>query len=268
MPTQFAQHGSTTGEDAIEAEAFRDWHRLCPYDVRQALEFECLSLDRGCAISLPGAPGAIFNRMFALPEPDELEEAYRWMSAKPGTKYLQIGLSSASDRARHWVAAKELVEQGAPWAKLVYARAAGITPLPRAPACRIVHPDEAQLFGSIICKGFGLPETLIPIWASIVGQESWSCFFALDGDEPIGTGAMYCSGDRGWLGAGTVLPAFRSRGAHKALIHARVAEGQARGVSRFAVEAKFSATVTANTSYANLVKMGFKHAYSRQNFAL
>jgi GNAT superfamily N-acetyltransferase len=63
---------------------------------------------------------------------------------------------------------------------------------------------------------------------------------------------MYSNGNLSWLGAGTVLPEFRSRGANKALVEARIREGQTRGISTFAAEAAFSASVPVNTSYGNL----------------
>lgn len=268
MNSFFSNIAPTPAEEAIEVAALMDWHRACAEHVRRAVGFDCLAFDKGCAISLPGAKGAVFNRIFGLPTVDELEAACRWMDAKPGTKYLQLDLEAASDEVRRWFLAKGLSEQGHAWAKLV--RTSSPEPQRRTSAmvCRRVELKEASLFGSIICAGFGLSETLIPVWASVVERAGWTCFFALDGNRPIGTGTMFTVGDDSWLGAGTVLPAFASRGAHKALIGARVAKGVAGGSSRFAVEATFSASSAINVSFDNLKKMGFEHAYSRSNFAL
>lgn len=268
MNSLFPATGSPAQEDAIEAQALVDWHRVCSSKVREDQGFQCLPLGRGCAVSLPSAPGPIFNRVFGVSTSDELEEAYTWMRAKAGTKFLQLNIESASDEVRRWIDARGLREQGPAWAKLVLNSEFDTASPPNEVTCRKVRSTESELFGSIICSGFGLPETLIPVWASIVGKDGWSCFFALDGDTPIGTGAMYSSGNRSWLGGGTVLPAFRNRGAQKALISARIDEGTARGTSIFVVEAKLSSPDTANVSYDNLKKLGFQHVYSRSNFVL
>lgn len=266
MNSLFSGHGWAAQEDAIEAEAFIDWHRLCSREVSDDHGFQCRPLHRGCAISLPSAPGPIFNRVFGVSTADELEDAYKWMSTKAGPKFLQLDIQAASDDVQRWIDAKGLRAQGSAWAKLVRTSEFDINYPPGDVTCRKVRPSESQLFGSIICNGFGLPETLIPVWTSIVGKDGWSCFFALDGDTPIGTGAMYSSGNRSWLGGGTVLPAFRNRGAQKALISSRIDEGTARGTSTFVVEAKLSSPNTANVSYDNLKKLGFAHVYSRTSF--
>lgn len=268
LNSRVSKQNSASAEERIEVDAFKDWHRASLEQAGLDQGFECLPINGGCALSLPSAPGAVFNRMFGLSAVDELEDAYRWMSGKAGNRFLQLDLASASDEVRQWLLAKGLVEKGTTWAKLVCKAALHDMSQPNNIVCRRVERSEAPLFGSIICSGFGLPRTLGPIWASIVGRDGWSCFFALDGTRPIGTGVMFSAGDYSWLGAGTVLPRFASRGAHKALIEARMTEGRARGTLRFAAEATFSNSATVDISYDNLRKMGFEHAYSRKNFPL
>ncbi|WP_244473605.1 GNAT family N-acetyltransferase [Rhizobium sp. Leaf262] len=268
MTNLFSGYEGTAQEDAIEAEAFIAWHSVCSGEVKDEHNFQCLPLNRGCALSLPRAPGPVLNRVFGLSTVSELDEAYGWMTAKAGARFLQLNIESASDEVKRWIAAKGLHEKGPAWAKLVRSSEADVDYPPSDVTCRKVLSSESELFGSIICSGFGLPENLIPVWASIVEKVEWSCFFAVDGDTPIGTGAMYTSGNRSWLGGGTVLPAFRNRGAQKALIRARIDEGMARGTSTFVVEAKLSWLSTANISYDNLKKLGFEHVYSRSNFVI
>ncbi|MDH4441487.1 MAG: GNAT family N-acetyltransferase [Rhizobium sp.] len=253
--------------DAIEAHAFKDWHRACAREIRLEHSFQCLTINHGCAISLPTASGAVFNRIFGLSRLEELDEAYQWMRAKPGPKFLQLNPQVDTGVISPWLEARGFIEHGLPWAKLVCGPPED-NPLPaHGVRSRKVRSPEAAEFGAILCHSFGLPEALIPVWASIVGKQGWSCSFALVDGKPIGAGAMYAIGDRGWLGAGAVLPAFRNRGAHKALIEARLVAGRAAGVRQFVVEACFQLSGTTNTSYDNLRKTGFMHAYTRRNFA-
>ncbi|TCR98708.1 hypothetical protein EV281_10898 [Rhizobium sp. BK418] len=120
----------------------------------------------------------------------------------------------------------------------------------------------------MMCAGFGFPQSLTDLWAAIVGRHRWSCFYALDGETPVGTGAMFASGSIAWLGGGTTVPSFRNRGAQKALIQARVQEGADHGVSTFVVETEVPSADKPNISNANLAKMGFVHTYNRSNFLL
>ncbi len=119
-----------------------------------------------------------------------------------------------------------------------------------------------------MCKGFSFPLTLASLWSAIVDKEGWSYFFALDGETPIGTGDIYVSGTYAWSGGGTTLPEFRNRGVQKALIQSRTDHGIAQGVSTFVVETEVLSLGKPSISHGNLRKIGFCHAYNRQNFKL
>ncbi len=60
---------------------------------------------------------------------------------------------------------------------------------------------------------------------------------SLDGAD-AGVGALGISGDVAFLFGGAVLPAYRGRGAHRALVAARAAFGQGRGASQAALKAE------------------------------
>jgi GNAT superfamily N-acetyltransferase len=264
----FLHDSTVTQADAIEAEAFIDLQRVSPQRLVDEQQFGCIRLRGGCAISLPNAPAIGLNRILGLTEVDDLDKAYAWMSGRAGNRFLQSNASAASNDVREWIRSKGLVEHGRGWAKLTLT--ASTTHLLTAQQIRTrrARIEEAETFGLLMCQSFGFPETLIPLWASIVAKERWSCFLALDADKQIGTAAMYASGTHAWLGGGTTVPAFRNRGVQKALIRARIEDGIARGVSTFVVETEVPSSEKLNISYNNLRKMGFEHLYDRSNFLL
>lgn len=268
MNTQFSGRSFPAKEDAIEAKAFVDLHRLSPEHLRDEEQFECLPINGGCAISLPNAPAIGLNRVLGLGSVEDLDKACNWMRRKAGNRFLQLNVDAVSDEVRDWVQTKKLLEHGPGWAKLT--RSAPLSSLepPGRVRTRRVKVDEAPLFGSMMCKGFNFPPTLTSLWSAIVGKAGWSCFFALDGETPIGTGAIYVSGTYAWLGGGTTLPEFRNRGVQKALIKIRIDYGIAQGVSTFVVETEAPSGGKPNISYENLQKMGFEYAYNRKNFKL
>ncbi|WP_454858081.1 GNAT family N-acetyltransferase [Rhizobium binxianense] len=257
-----------TQEDAIEAKAFIDLHRAARGRLAEEERFECLSMNGGCAISLPSAPAIGLNRILGLTTREYLDGAYSWMRARTGNRFLQVNTDTASDEVKHWIQSKGLVPHGPGWAKLSRSADAVSLPSQDAVKTRKVRSDEAEVFGAMMCAGFGFPERLTALWAAIVGRDGWSCFYALNGNTPVGTGAMFASGSFAWLGGETTVPSFRNRGAQKALIQARLGDGVARGVSTFVVETEVPSADKASISNANLAKLGFKPVYNRSNFTL
>ncbi|ULJ75882.1 GNAT family N-acetyltransferase [Rhizobium gallicum] len=255
-----------TKEDAIEAKAFIDLHNAAHSLLADEERFECVSINGGCTISLPSAPAIGLNRILGLTKSEDLDEAYDWMRQRAGKRFLQVNTDAASDEVKHWIQSKRLTTYGPGWAKL--RRTADALPSPSTVKTRKVRHDEAEVFGAMMCAGFGFPENLTALWASIVGRDGWSCFYALDGDTPVGTGAMFASGSFAWLGGGTTVPGFRNRGAQKALIQARLEDGANRGVSTFVVETEVPSAEKASISNANLAKLGFAPVYNRSNFIL
>ncbi|MBP2234340.1 hypothetical protein J2Z31_000830 [Sinorhizobium kostiense] len=117
-------------------------------------------------------------------------------------------------------------------------------------------------------QGFQFPANLCFPLVGHCGQRGLVNFFALDGETPIGTGAIYVSGTYARLGGGTTFPEFRNRGVQKALIQIRTDHGITQGVSTFVVETEVPSLDKPSISYENLRKMGFQHAYNRKNFKL
>lgn len=268
LNSHFSQHSSPAEEEVIEVKAFVDLCSVSPTTLKAEEHFECLSINDGCVISLPSAPAIGLNRILGLNSVKDLEKAYGWMDGKTGNRFLQIDMDRVSAGTKDWILAKGLLEYGVGWEKLVYDAPSVNFSDPNSFRTRLVHVEEAPLFGSMLCRGFNFPSTLTSLWSSIVGKVGWSCFFALDGDSPVGTAAMYQSGTYAWLGGGTTLPEFRNRGVQKALIKSRVEQGLSNGVSIFAVETLAPVGGEPNISFDNLRKVGFRHAFHRKNFKL
>jgi hypothetical protein len=266
LNSHFSQRSYPADEEAIEVKAFVDLHNVSPATLKSEENFECLPINGGCAISLPSAPAIGLNRVLGLNSVNDLEEAYGWMNGRSGNRFFQVNVDRAPAGTKDWILAKGLLEYGVGWAKLVYdASSTNLSEL-NSIRTRPVRVEEAMLFGSMVCKGFNFPPTLTRLWSAIVGKVGWSCFFALDGNNPVGTAAMYQSGTYAWLGGGTTLPESRNRGVQKALIQSRIEHGLGNGVSTFAVETLEPVFGEPNTSFDNLRKVGFRQAFHRKNF--
>ncbi|QWW71595.1 GNAT family N-acetyltransferase [Rhizobium sp. WYJ-E13] len=254
-------------EEWIEAKAFIDLARITPQPFKDSVDFTCMTVDDGCAISLPQAPAIGLNRIVGLDDVSGLNAAFDWMKTKTGRRNVQISEASASNDLRQWIADKGLIETGA-WVKLVRSAPSAPLAIEGPVRARLAAVDDAPIFGKIMCTGFGFPAELEPLWSCLVGKECWSCFIAEWEGTPIGTGAIFIQGGYAWLGGGTTLPDYRGRGAQKALINARLNEGLAKGVSLFAVETVQPQEGQPNSSFANLTRAGFGLSYVRKNYLL
>ena len=104
----------------------------------------------------------------------------------------------------------------------------------------------------------GLPREL----AGFVGEPGWLHFVAWDGDEPVGSGALYTDGALAWVGVGATRENWRGRGAQSALLAARIEAGRRLGVREFATETGED----GGPSNRNILRAGFEEAYRRPNW--
>jgi hypothetical protein len=255
-------------EEAIEVQAFLDLFRSAPRSMIDDDELAFALIAEGCAVSLPFAPAIGLNRILGLCDIGSLETALLWFAGRSGARHLQISDGTVSPDVLRWVADRGLKTNGANWIKL--ARPTPVSPLRWGGEAKIRLADrpQAELFGTLMCRGFGFPPKLAPLWSAIVGRPGWSCHLAYLDDRPVGSGIMYAAGGYAWLGGGTTIAEYRNRGVQTALISDRMNVGAEQGVAVFVVETAEPEPAKSRVSYDNLVKAGFKPIYSRRNYLI
>jgi ribosomal protein S18 acetylase RimI-like enzyme len=92
---------------------------------------------------------------------------------------------------------------------------------------------------TVVTRAFaegGIPDEMSRRSADLCAAAA-SALFVVEVDGALaGAGAVAVAGDAALLYCGAVAPAFRRRGAHRALLHARAAFGLSRGASRTIVK--------------------------------
>jgi hypothetical protein len=124
-------------------------------------------MNGGCAISLPSAHAIGLNRILGLTTREDLNEAYSWMRARTGNRFLQVNTDTASDELTQWIGSKGSVAYGPGWAKLRRSTDAVSLPWPGAVKTRKVRPDEAKVFGAMMCAGLAFRKPSL-----LYGQQS------------------------------------------------------------------------------------------------
>jgi GNAT superfamily N-acetyltransferase len=238
------------GERA-ELEAMRDWVAAAgePLEAAEA---------RGAvALRSRAFPARELNRILGLYDLAALDElapfygsARFWVALDPAA-----GLDDA------------LRERGfAPdyaWQKF----ARGVEPLAARTDLHVADAETPADFGAAFAGGYGLPDSLRQFAAAVVGRPGWHCFVAYDAGRPVASGALFESGDLGWLGAAATLPSHRGLGAQGAILAARIERARERGLRVLVTETGVPQDGTAGASYRNIVRSGFEPTYVRPNYA-
>jgi GNAT superfamily N-acetyltransferase len=238
--------------ERAELEAMRDWVAASPGGPIESAE-------RGSAVALHSTafPLRELNRIVGLYDIDALdvlaplyEGGFFWVALDP-----EAGLDDEL-QARGFVADYA-------WQKFER----GLEPVDALTDLRVVDAESADDFGAAFAKGYGLPPALGESAANIVGRPCWHCFVAYDGAEPVAAGALFESGDAGWLGAAATLASHRGRGAQSAILAARVERARERGLRVLVTETGLPRDGQPGASYRNILRSGFRPTYVRPNYA-
>lgn len=122
--------------------------------------------------------------------------------------------------------------------------------------------EEAKLYTEVVSKGYAesLPITqdLLDVVEGFCYDADGCCFFASIDGVPAGGGAAALFEGVGSLGGASVLPQFRRRGIHAALMSARMKWLASQDCKWF-----LSVAHPGSASHRNMERFGFRLAYAR-----
>lgn len=128
---------------------------------------------------------------------------------------------------------------------------------------RRIGQREAGTFARVFSEVFAEPSDRLSWIAAAVGAPGFSHYLAYDGDRAVATGLLFVDGDCGLMGwAGTLTP-YRCRGAHTALIAARLKRAAALGAKSVVSATLDPQPGRPSGSYRDLLRQGFVPAYRR-----
>lgn len=263
----------TEALERIEIEAWRDYCAAAPAAFADTVGVEAMDLGGPLLAVCPRIDHHQFNRLIGAGlgldrDGESLEltaEFFRQAKLKNG--YLQIAPGLRAQRLEARARALGLKPLERAWVK--FSRGTEAAPMP-ATTLHIaeVAPGEAMDFATAVVAGFGMPATLAPWLAAIVGRKGWRAYLVRDDGKPVGGAAMFVSGDRAWLGIGAVQGAARRKGGQSALLARRIADGLKKGVRLFATETGKPLPGEPHPSFSNIQRAGFAIACERPNWTL
>ena len=168
--------------------------------------------------------------------------------------------------ARHWFAERGF-RRITPILRLTRATDADIIATTSLSIAEARRADAAR-FGEVAAQSSGLPMEFAPGLNSTIGHPGWRHYFALDGDRPVSSAALYVEDDYAWAGFGGTLPAYRRRGAQSALLARRIRDAHSAGARWITAWTTAETAERPNPSLHNMQRLGFDVSYEIENYVL
>jgi GNAT superfamily N-acetyltransferase len=89
---------------------------------------------------------------------------------------------------------------------------------------------------------------------------------AFEGDRPVATAGFFLDGEYAWIDFASTHADYRGRGAQGALVEQRIRDAKDMGCKWLVVETAQQTPEKEAPSYRNMIRYGFKLAYTRPNY--
>jgi GNAT superfamily N-acetyltransferase len=140
--------------------------------------------------------------------------------------------------------------------------------VPEPPAGTEARPTtaaEADIWADVVSEGFagapGVPPALRELAQVIYRLTSATPYLAVDSGVPAGGGTLFATEGAALLAGSAVLPKYRNRGIHSALLRARLDHAR-----RLGCDIAFMGALPGSGSQRNVERLGFRVAYTRVAF--
>ncbi len=229
------------------------------------------SVDRGPGIAVPALTAldaALFNRVIGLGVGEAADDARvdavlaSYAERGQSNVVLEVSPPAAEAGLRERLGARGLVDTGYRQAKTWQEPA--LYDGPGMDAVVELGPDDADEFAQVNMLAWEAPAFLAVWFGATLFAEDFRHFGVKTDGRIVATGAMYVSDGIAWLGFGATLPEHRGRGMQRAVLARRVHEAAALGCHIVHSETEADTSGRRNPSLANMVAVGFEHAYDKE----
>lgn len=185
-----------------------------------------------------------------------------------GAQVLGVQIAPDADGPWEQLLGERGLTAGRAWVK--YASLMPMEQSPPATDLRIgpIGVDDAMDYGWAVVRGFGMRDNphLAALFAGAVSTPGFRTYGAWDGDQLVAVAASHTTNCRTVLSGATTLPTARRRGAHTALIAARMADAEAEHSVWLTSQTGAETADQRNPALDNLTRMGLVARYERRNW--
>lgn len=130
-----------------------------------------------------------------------------------------------------------------------------------------IDVSRAADFADVCATAFEMPVEIQDQTSATIGRPGWVHYLGFDGKTPVSTAATHIEDRVAWLGYGATLEAYRGRGWQTAMFARRLEDAGELGCRLVVTETgEETEKDPINHSYRNMVRVGFKLGYARQNW--
>lgn len=256
--------------EASEISAYRSLVGISKRTSPAPLALDAVSLGSAVVLVAPAMRTPLpFNRVIGL---GVCEEATEHLVNEASTLYERHGVGFAIEVAPHarpndlvaWLRARRMRRATS---IAVHARRAERLDPPGVPV-RVERAGRElrDTVADLCCSVLGMPDLVRDLIAASSGQPGWRHWLAYIDDAPVAAALSFVDGDAAWLGWAATRPASRGRGAHAALVAARVSDAADAGCNLVSTETAVSTAERPDPSFKSFERTGFRVAYERATY--
>lgn len=261
--------------EVIERRVLEDIHRVADAATRAALGLRTMAIG-GALVSIAerDPTNILLNRTLGLGEREEASPdtvsaiVSHYRQAGIEQFFIHVNSDSRPSTVRDWLQHDGLVKRRG-WVKFSRALSSSLESEPEQAAFHVRKVEsvaDADAFARIVCTSFGLADAFRGVVHGLLKEPSWHLFMTFEDDTPIGTGGLRVLGDIGWFDFGATDPGHRMRGSQRLLIATRLRHAAKLGCRRLVTTTGEAAAGDPQHSYGNIVRAGFRPAYTRENY--
>ena len=257
----------------IEAAAWSDMLQAVPKAAADRLGVSVRRVGAVRVLRATGIDHPLFNRAMGL---GVAERGTREIVDQVVDSFQNVGVSryfvhlppsaSASELGA-WLEARGLEPYHRRWAKLVRGGERVDVEAPTGLTIRAARIEDAPAVGTLLASAFDVPEPGAVLFSSVVGRRRWLTYVAAHDDAVVAAGGLFADGNMGYVAFAATDPRYRKLGAQRALLARRLRDGLDLGCRAFVSETGESVPGDPQHSYKNLLQVGFREQYLRDNYA-
>ncbi|MDQ0271469.1 GNAT family N-acetyltransferase [Cytobacillus purgationiresistens] len=227
------------------------------------MEVEMKQYGQAIAFSAKQIPGPSFNKVKGLSDEniESLDDILNFYGEREIPFQFEITPNAASDSLFSAMAKRGLYQCGFHTSLYTETLAKESASLDKRIAIRELNGDEFSIFANLYIKGFGLPDFtqkgIEENNAILYGNERWKFYLALYNGQPAGVGVLFLHERIASLGAAAVIPEYRRKGIHQALIQKRLKFASEHQAVLAVSQAGFN-----SMSHENMERAGLGIAYT------
>jgi len=228
---------------------------------------EALEIDGAvCAVIAP-IPTEAYNRAIGIgmrqPATEEtVNRITRLYEERVLPSCIQVSPQAQPRELIHWLKSRGY-EVANHWAKF-YRPTAESPALTTNLQIEEIGPSRAHDYGSVMARGFGMPDEAGTALSLLAGRPEWRLYVAYDGETPVGAASLFLGGPAADLFGSATLPTHRGQGIQSALMARQIRDAAAHGLEWVITETE--PATDSNPSYRNMVRAGFELAYRRPSY--